>query len=46
LPCGELGPSEAGQRVFFPLPGSKTKIAAVSFPSDIAAFDWKTLRAE
>jgi hypothetical protein len=45
LPCGMLGPSEGGQRLFFPLPGSATKIAVVFMPSDLAVFDPDTIRA-
>ncbi|MBL8551964.1 MAG: hypothetical protein JNJ73_18395 [Hyphomonadaceae bacterium] len=45
MPCGALGPSEAGQRVFFMLPGADDKVAAVDLGSEIAQFDVETLRA-
>lgn len=44
-PCGDMGPSEAGERFFFRLPGSDTKVAFVEFGSDIPQFDIRTLRA-
>lgn len=45
-PCGELGPSESGFRLFTRLPGSPaTKAAVVYLPSDIPSFDMKSIRA-
>jgi hypothetical protein len=45
LPCGILGPSEAGERVFFMLPGAADKVAFVELGSEIQPFDVSTLRA-
>lgn len=45
MPCGEMGPSEGGFRLFARLPGSTTKVALVFMPSDIPSFDWKSIRA-
>lgn len=45
-PCGALGPSEVGARLFTRLPGSPgTKAAVVFLPSDIPSFDFKSIRA-
>lgn len=46
MPCGELGPSEGGFRLFTRLPGSPaTKAAVVFLPSDLPSFDMKTIKA-
>ncbi|MEZ5996123.1 MAG: hypothetical protein R3C25_10230 [Hyphomonadaceae bacterium] len=45
MPCGPLGPSEAGERVFFRLPGAANKVAFVELGSEIQPFDVSTLRA-
>lgn len=44
-PCGALGPTEAGTRFLWRVPGSTTLIAAIALPSDIPTFDWRTLKA-
>jgi hypothetical protein len=45
LPCGSLGPSEGGFVEFVTAPGAPDKMAAVSYPGDIPAFDGGSLRA-
>lgn len=45
LPCGPLGPSEAGQRTFQQVEGAPDKVAMIDWGSDPAIFDAGTLRA-
>jgi hypothetical protein len=45
LPCGPLGPSEAGMRVIRGVPGAPTLVAVIHMPSDIGTFDPATLKA-
>ena len=45
LPCGPLGPSEAGMRVIRAVPGAPTLVAVIHMPSDIPTFDDDTLKA-
>lgn len=45
MPCGPLGPREAGGVVFRLIEGAPDKVAMIDFPSDIAIFDADTLRA-
>lgn len=45
LPCGRLGPSEAGAVFIQAVDGAPDKVAAIVTPSDIPIFDWNTLRA-
>lgn len=45
MPCGALGPSEAGGRYFKMLTGSTSKVALVHMPSDVPNFDINTLTA-
>lgn len=44
MPCGPLGPSEAGGRTFQILEGAPDKVVMVDWPSDVAIFDPDTLR--
>ncbi len=45
MPCGIWGPSEAGQRAIFPVPGSNEKVAAVDFGTDPPLHDFRTLKS-
>lgn len=45
LPCGPLGPSEAGMRMIRAVPGAPTLVAVIHIPSDIPTFDPSTLKA-
>lgn len=44
IPCGPLGPGEAGAHTFEVLEGAPDKVVMVSWPSDIASFDAGSLR--
>jgi hypothetical protein len=44
MPCGALGPSEAGRRVIKAVPDAPTLVAVIHIPSDIPTFDETTLR--
>jgi hypothetical protein len=44
MPCGPLGPSEAGGRTFRVLDGAPDKVVMINWPSDVAIFDSDTLR--
>lgn len=44
MPCGDLGPSEGGERQFIQVDGAPDKVVLVAFPSDIPLFDANTLR--
>lgn len=43
-PCGEWGPSEAGQRVFRVVRGAENIVAGINLGSEIALFDATTLQ--
>ena len=43
MPCGEMGPSEAGERVFQIIDGAPDKVVYVNFGSEIQIFDANTL---
>lgn len=45
IPCGPLGPSEAGMVIIEVVDGAPNIVAVISTPSDIPIFDWNTLRA-
>jgi hypothetical protein len=45
MPCGPLGPSEAGMRVVQIVAGAPDKVAVIDAGSDIQIFDANTLRA-
>ena len=45
LPCGPLGPSEAGSRIFRVVPGAPDKVVVVDTGSDLPIFDVRTIRA-
>ena len=45
LPCGPLGPSEAGERTFQILAGAPDKVVMINWGSDLPIFDAQTLRA-
>ncbi|MFZ4602870.1 MAG: hypothetical protein ACOYM8_10480 [Caulobacterales bacterium] len=45
VPCGPMGPSEAGDRVFQQVEGAPDKVAYVNLGSEIQIFDVATLRA-
>lgn len=45
MPCGSLGPSEAGMRIVQIVEGAPGKVAVIDTGSDIPIFDWNTLRA-
>ena len=44
-PCGPMGPSEAGERIFLQVEGAPDKVAYVNLGSEIQIFDVATLRA-
>lgn len=44
MPCGPLGPREAGGAVFRLVEGAPDKVVMIDFPSEIAIFDADTLR--
>lgn len=45
MPCGPLGPREAGGAVFRLIEGAPDKVVMIDFPSEIAIFDADTLKA-
>lgn len=45
IPCGPLGPSEAGARTFEVLDGAPDKVVMLSWPSDVGSFDLESVRA-
>ena len=45
MPCGPMGPSEAGERIFQVVAGASDKVAYVDLGSEIQIFDANTLRA-
>lgn len=45
MPCGAMGPSEGGERLFTQVDGAPDKVALISIGSDIQIFDSNTLRA-
>jgi hypothetical protein len=44
MPCGQMGPSEAGERVFRLVDGAPDKVVYIDLGSEIQIFDTKTLR--
>jgi hypothetical protein len=45
MPCGPMGPSEAGERIFQLVAGAADKVAYVDLGSEIQIFDVNTLHA-
>jgi hypothetical protein len=44
IPCGSLGPTEAGGTTFRLIDGAPNKVAMIAWPSDVPIFDPDTLR--